>query len=205
LKLDNAVEKARVFLAREKFAEARAILEKEKGPEALYLLALVDWWNGKTPDARWRDLMTLHPDSPWAWRASMNIVKGADTLRDGPTVHNFEDCFAFDPPGLATSTRAPAVDLDVAARRAVRFLLRAQRENGSWNDSRYVYCDTPVILPNVVTAMTALSALALAEWRAVDPERVDAALARADKFLRDDSHVNRGQNEECYADAYRLL
>ena len=205
LKLDPPVEKARALLALEKFADARKILEGLKSPEALHLLALADWWTGGNPGARWRELVSKHPDSPWAARAAKNLVKGADTLPDGPTVHNFEDCFAFSAPGAATSTKLPAADADLAARRAVRFLLRAQREDGSWPDSRYVYCNTAVILPNVVTAMTALAALALAEWRDLDPERIDPALARAEKFLRDDTHVNRGENEECYADAYRIL
>jgi hypothetical protein len=205
LKLDNPIEKARAFLALEKFGEARAILEKLEAPEALHLLALVDWWTGRNPEPRWRDLVSKHPDTPWAWRAAKNLVKGADTLLDGPTVHNFEDCFAFAGPGFATSTKLPTDNADLAARRAARFLLRAQREDGSWSDSRYVYCNSPAILPNVVTAMTALAALALAEWRDLDPARIDPALARAEKFLRDDTHVNRGENEECYADAYRLL
>jgi len=205
LKLNHPIEKARAFIALERFADARALLGDLKTPEALHLLGLVDWWTGQNPEPRWRELVSRHAETPWAWRAAKNLVKGHDTLKDGPTVHNFEDCFAFPAPGPATSTKLPTEDADLAARRAVRFLLRAQRGDGSWSDSRYVYCNTPVILPNVVTAMTALAAMALAEWRDVDPERVDAALARAEKFLRDDTRVNRGQNEECYADAYRLL
>src|SRR5262245_50770335 len=205
VKLDVPIEKGRALLAMEKFDEARAVFEKVKTPQSVYFLGLVDWWTGRDPEPRWRELVSKHADSPWAWRASKNLFKGADTLLDGATAHNFEDCFAFAAPGLVASTRLPATDSTAAARRALRFLLRAQRADGSWPDSRYVYCNTPVILPNVVTATTALAALALLEWKELDPGRVDAALAKADEFLRDDAHVNKGENEECYADAYRAL
>ena len=203
MKLGNAIEKARVHLALEKYGEAKAILEPLKTPEALHLLGLVDWWTGRDP-RRGGATGLEYADRPGRG-AAMNLADGAPHAQERPDRPQFRDCFAFAAPGAATSTKLPATDADVAARRAVRFLLRAQREDGSWPDSRYVYCDSPVIFPNVVTAMTALAALALAEWRDVDPARVDPALARAEKYIRDDSHVNRGQNEECYADAYRLL
>jgi hypothetical protein len=117
--------------------------------------------------------------------------------------------------------------VDSTAARAVDFLLRAQREDGSWSDSRYSYGWAAYMIrsrtkdgllepgysswpdvglhPNVFVAVTALAALALQEWRDVAPARIDPALARAEKFLRDDENLAPGRCEACYADAYRLL
>ena len=53
-------------------------------------------------------------------------------------------------------------------------------------------------------AVTALSAMALLEWRDLEPERVDAALKRADAVLRDDKLLSPDQHEEIYAHAFRL-
>jgi hypothetical protein len=54
-------------------------------------------------------------------------------------------------------------------------------------------------------AVTSLATLALAEWRDLDPARIDPALRRAEAYLVDEGHVNRGKYHESYADAYRLL
>lgn len=197
----RAKSKGFTLLSQGKFAEAKAELEKEGGPEALYYLAFLD----ADRESRWREIVKKHPDTRWAWRAASNLVVGIDTLRDGPMAHHFEDFTAVVVDGKPTSTRAPATDARVAVERAVRFLLRTQSPRGSWNDSRYVYCPDPQILPNVIVAVTALAALALLEWREVDPRPIDDAVARAEKFLTDEANVNRGKNEDCYADAYRLL
>ena len=59
--------------------------------------------------------------------------------------------------------------------------------------------------PNVFVAMTALAARALLEWRDVAPARIDDAVARAEKFLKNDDRVLPAQCEACYAEVYRLL
>lgn len=184
------------LLSQGKFDEARRELEKEGGAEALYYLAFLD----VDREARWREIVKKHPDTRWAWRAAANLVAGADTLADGPMAHHFEDFTAIAVDGSPTSTRVQATDAKAAAAGAVKFLLRTQNSRGAWGDSRYVYCDTPKILPNVTVAITALAALALLEWGGNE-----AAVARAEKFLADEANVNRGENEDCYADAYRLL
>ncbi|MBI3854075.1 MAG: hypothetical protein HY293_00125 [Planctomycetes bacterium] len=148
--------------------------------------------------------MQKHPGSPWAWRAAANVVIGEDTLPQGPLVHHFEDFFYRPFEGLPASTRLAATDADAAVRRAVEFLLNAQWESGEWRDSRYSYWPDAKILPNVWTAVTALSAMALAEWRNIDPKRIDAALKKADALLRDDKRLNADRNEEIYAHAFRL-
>ena len=149
--------------------------------------------------------MEKHADTRWAWRAASNLARGRDTLRDGPMAHLYEDFFLVPPDGAPTSTRRPASDFEATARRAADYLLRAQRENGAWNDARYSYWPDTKIQPNVFLSVTTLAAMALREWRDLDPTRIDEAVARAEKFILDDAHVNPGQNEECYAHAYRLM
>jgi hypothetical protein len=192
------------LLAQKKFVEARKALEPLPDPEALYHLAAIDLWTGKDPEPRLRALMKAHPDSPWAWRAAANVVKGEDSLPQGPLMHHFEDFFYRPIDGLPTSTRLPSRDVDAAVRRAVEWLLDAQWETGEWRDSRYAYWPDAKILPNVWMAVTALSAMALTEWRDVDPKRIDAALKKADAVLRNDSRLNADRNEEIYAQAFRL-
>jgi hypothetical protein len=204
LKEKDPVQKGIALLGLKRFDEARAALEKETSPEALYHRAAVDAWTGKDPAPRLRELARKHPDSPWAWRAAMNLVKADDSLPAGPLAHHLEDFFLRPPDGVPSSTNLPSADADEAARRAVDWLLRAQHEDGSWRDARYAFWPTPEILPNVWGAVTALSALALLEHRALAPERIDAALARADAWLRDDARLAAGKNEESYAQAFRL-
>lgn len=200
----SALHRGIAQLGLKRFAEARATLETSSDPEALYHLAAVDAWTGKNPEARLKALVARHPDSPWAWRAGANLVRAEDSLAQGPLMHHFEDFFFRPLEGIPTSTRLPAPDADLAVARALDFLLRAQWDDGMWRDSRYAYWPDPKILPNVWIAVTALSAMALLEWRDLDPERIDAALKRADVCLRDDSRLNPDQHEEIYAHAFRL-
>ena len=43
------------------------------------------------------------------------------------------------------------------------------------------------------------------QLRGISRAAVDDALERGVRYLLDPAHVNRGQNEEVYADAFRLL
>ena len=213
---DGAVERGRVLLAMGRVeASARefesALKRKAKrSAEALYHLALIDYWNNDEKSAveRLKQVMKQYPGWRWAWRAASNFVEDTDTLLKGPMVHGYEEVLWAPEEAYAATTggtRWARKDADATARRAVEYLLRAQRADGGWEDSRYVYCPSPKILPNVFVAVTALSATALLEWRDVAPKRIDAAVARAEEYMFDTRHMNRGHNEEIYADAYRLL
>lgn len=221
------LHKGIAHLGLREFDQARALLDQDPSPEGLYHLSATEWWTGKDPSKTWRRMVDRHPDSPWAWKAAAHLVLGRDGLRHGPMSHHFEDFFLRPPEGLPTSTRQPARNVDDAAARAVDFLLRAQREDGSWNDTRYSYGWASYMIrrrtkegllppgytswpdtghrPNVVMAMTAIAARALLEWRDAAPSKIDAALLRAEPFLRNEDAVLPGECEACYAQAYRLL
>jgi hypothetical protein len=56
-------------------------------------------------------------------------------------------------------------------------------------DPSYVVWPDTTLHPNFYMAVTGLSALALAEWRDAAPERIDAALRKADVYLDDDARL----------------
>jgi hypothetical protein len=178
-----------------------------------YYRSLADYYGGKEEQALagWTKLAETSPDSPFAWRAASNVVPALDKTWPGAARHGFETSIeSWLPPGRAIPTdtrwrRTPA-EADQVVAAAVQWLLRMQRPDGSWNDLRYAYWDTPLITPNAWMAVTALAATALNEWRDVAPDAIDAALGRAEDYLfRGTGHVNAGKNEECYACAYRIL
>ena len=141
--------------------------------------------------------------------------------------HQFENVFVLPPQGVVSNTCRPGEDFDRTVRRAVDFLLRAQREDGSWSDTRYSYGWAAYMIrrrvkeglldpsysswpdvthhPNVFVAITALAAVALSEWREEAPERIDRALLKAERYILDDAHLAPGCCEECFAETFRLL
>lgn len=221
------LHKGIALAALDDFDGARRILEKEDSPEALYVRAAIDGWTGKDPERLWKALVEKHPASPWARRAAPNLVVGRDGSRQGAMAHLAEDLFLRAPPGPAKTTVQPVWNLHRTVRDAVEFLLRAQQPDGSWNDTRYCYGWASYMIrrkiaegtldptykswpdvglrPNVLVAVTGAAALALAERREHDRDRIDLALLRAEAFLQDDSRVAPGQCEECYAELFRLL
>jgi len=223
----SALHKGIALLALGDLDGAQRTLETDDSPEALYHRAAIEVANARNPEALWKRLMERHPDSSWAWRAAAQKATDPDGLPRGPMQHLYEDFSVPPPKGLVSTTGEPAATVEGAARRALEFLLRAQRDDGSWSDARYCYGwasymigrgikegkldpgykvwpDT-TLRPNFYIAVTALSALALAEWRDTAPEKVDRALRKAEAYFDDDSRVATGRCEECYAEMFRLL
>jgi hypothetical protein len=164
----------------------------------------------KSALARWQELVESAPESPFAWRAAANLLPSVDKTWAGAARHAFEWPFESWLPAspaipVDTRWRRKPEDATSVAENGVRWLLKMQRADGSWNDCRYAYWESPIITPNAWMAITALSAAALCDWRDVAPEEVDEALGRAEAYLFGDGRVNAGKNEECYAEAYRLL
>jgi hypothetical protein len=202
--------------ARSLLADAAGMADNPRRAEAAYLVALartlVQGSSGEDPsaDRRFRKVVADFPDTPWGAQAALNVMTSRDTTPAGPVMHAFED--PFWPPGdamgkPATNTawaRSPDQAGD-ATKRAVTFLLQHQSDNGGFLDARYAYWPDPRIIPNAWMAITAIALSGLADWREVDPARIDQALQRGERFLFTPKNLAPGQNEECYADAFRLL
>jgi tetratricopeptide (TPR) repeat protein len=218
---DALSERGLVLLKTGKLAEAakayESMLESHprapRAAEAAYCLGACDYLSAKDAKAVevWRKLADAHPESPWAWKGASSARKMSDCfLGDGALARGFEDPVC--PPAAALAelrsgsewprTRAEAPD---ASRRAAEFLLRRQRSDGSWSDSRYTFGQGPVILSNVWVAITSLCCSALLEWRSESPERIDKALEMGAEYLKAAGDKARGKFETCYADSYRLM
>ncbi|MGA0061012.1 MAG: hypothetical protein ACO3RU_15650, partial [Planctomycetota bacterium] len=167
---------------------------------------------GETTAARdgFAQVAATWPEDAYGLRARANLEIGPDGRPYGAAFSGFESIaplsqWAFESEHRDTLWHGPTRTADEIARRGVEFLLSMQRENGGFQDSRYAYWPSPRITPNAWIAITALAATALLEHRDVAPDRVDAALERAEAYMFDPAHLNRGDNEDVYADTYRLL
>lgn len=210
-----ALERARSLVRLGRFDEALAALGTVRrgrdAVEAHWLRGMAHFMlkNDVLAQHEWREAAANRTPSPFAARASACVMTGRDLTPLGPLPHGFEDPVAAhaEQPANATGTSHPVAATaarDIATR-GLDHLLQLQRESGGWTDSRYAYWPTPDLTPNAWMAATALSLTALQEWRDLAPERVDAAIAAGERYLFDERKMNRGSNEEIYADAYRLL
>lgn len=183
-------------------------------PDSLYRLAYCQLRLKKTRDAEqtYRKICDEFPEQTYAWRAATNLLTGRDTTPIGPAFHHFEDMTmptrddaAWVAGAADTSRPRELAEADRVVSTALGWLLDRQDMNGQWKDSRYAYWSSPRILPNTWTAITGVVAASLLDWREVAPDRVDAALKSADRALFNPKNMDRGQNEEIYADTFRAL
>jgi tetratricopeptide (TPR) repeat protein len=183
-----------------------------RGPtaEAQFHLGLCAYFQSNDTFAmrHFKEAVIADPESPWATKAAVNLVDGTDRTPIGPTVHGYEDPFFTAAPVVNPRNSGrprEARDSESIARASLQYLLRMQRENGGWTDSRYAYWPTPDITPNVWIAATALSCAALLDWRELDPVAVDAALSKGESYLFDERYMARGFQEEVYSESYKLF
>lgn len=189
--------------------ELSTVADTTSRPAARYHMALASWFQGKTDHAvrHLKEVTLIGGEGPWAIKAANALLDGRDRTPIGAALHGFEDPFFRDAPIQATSTAWPREGKDLArvGAEAVTYLLRTQRADGGWTDSRYAYWPSPDLTPNVWVSATAVSCAALMEWRHLDPERIDAAIARGERYLLDEGNMARGFQEEVYADLYKLI
>lgn len=198
------VERGLIDLRQDKFDDAAKHFEKSRDTEARYYLGAVRHLQNRDDDGRkvWEKLAKDAPKDRWGKKAS------AELGRRGPFSRGFEEIGAMDDAvfvDTATDSQRKPDTAEAMSKRAVRFLLVHQRADGSWNDSNYDFGGQDS-LPNVYVAITALCALALTEWKDVDPDRVKAALDRAWPYLMSEKNTNPKDVEEMiWAHTYRLL
>jgi hypothetical protein len=153
------------------------------------------------------------PDARFGQRARANATLGPDDRPLGAAFTGFE-ALAYLPEaayrGLPKDTtwQGDRLTPDAMARNAVEFLLTQQRDDGGFTDARYAYWPNSEITPNVWVAITSISMTALWEHREAHPDlqaRIDRALQRGEDYILDPKRLNRGANEDCYSDAYRLM
>ncbi|HMS15628.1 MAG TPA: hypothetical protein PKA37_02235 [Planctomycetota bacterium] len=133
----------------------------------------------------------------------------AEWQRLGPASRAFEtfdrlpdDAFVAAPSG--TTIPRSRADLDLVTRRSLELLLRHQREDGAFDDSNYDFGGT-ASLPNVYAAGTALAAMAILDWKHLDPKRSEAAVEGACSYLLNEDHIAlTDRNELIWAHTYRM-
>ena len=203
---------ARLAVREARFAEALDLLSdtnafvKSDRDEARFLEGACLLLLNRDDDARkaWASLARGAPKSRWGRQASAELQGYGPLARALERLDWIpEDAYRAQPVGTCVPrTRG---DIPMLARRSVELILRHQRADGSWQDSIYDFGGTDS-LPNVYVAVTAIDALALHRWRAVDPEACDAAISKALPFLLDDRNIAwKDENERVWAQAYRLL
>lgn len=190
-----------------------------RAAEAGYWYALNALRLGDEAGAMRRFLLVARkfPDATFGRRAAANATLGPDDRPLGAAFTGFESLAylpdsAYGAPGGTlpkdTTWQGDARTPAAMIADGVRYLLAQQRDDGGFSDARYAYWPSSEITPNVWVAITALCCTALWEHRDAAPalrDRLDRALRRGEDYLLDPKHLNRGANEDCYSDAYRLL
>jgi hypothetical protein len=214
-----ALERGRVLTRMGKALEALRPLQvawQAGDAEAGYLLAIDRLALGDEAGStnQFQLVAQRHADTLYGRRALANVTMGLDDRPLGAALCGFEHmtylpAWTYEglPPDTAwhgkPPTRAEMIE------RGVRFLLAQQRASGGFTESRYAYWNSSDITTNTWVAITALACAALLENRnALGSEGnalISAALQRGKEFLFDEKNLNRGSNEDVYADAYRLL
>ena len=125
--------------------------------------------------------------------------------------------------GVRLPAKADAIPEQIEGRSRARSARASRRTSTGWSAGRSDTCSsarTPTAAsttatttsaaatacPTSTSPCTALSALALLEWSAIEPERIKAAVATAAAYLSDESHVATGNTQErVWAHSYRIL
>ncbi|MCU0864106.1 MAG: hypothetical protein MUC36_09955 [Planctomycetes bacterium] len=213
--------RGRIHLQRGELLDALPLLEqgfRSDGPEAAeagywHALATLRLGDEVAAMRRFQVIARKYPGTPYGKRALANTTLGPDDRPLGAAFTGFESlaplpASAFEGLPKDTQWQGDRLSPIAMARSGVEFLLAQQRDDGGFTDARYAYWPSSEITPNVWVAITAIACTALFEHRSAHPDlhaRIDRALARGEAYLLEPEHLNRGANEDCYSDAYRLM
>jgi len=214
-----ALERGRVLTRMGKPLEALRALQvawQAGDAEAGYLIAIGRLALGDEAGStnQFQVVAQRYPDTLFGRRALANVTMGLDDRPLGAALCGFEHmtylpAWAYEGLQPDTAWHGKPPTREEMIERGVRFLLAQQRANGGFTESRYAYWSSSDITTNTWVAITALACAALLENRnALGSEGsalISAALQRGKEFLFDEKNLNRGSNEDVYADAYRLL
>jgi tetratricopeptide (TPR) repeat protein len=181
---DLLLEKARVLLGQGKRDDARKILEgivrdHPKGtrtPEATYFLGAVLWSADLEDEAKkaWTGLAKGIQANPWAKKAA------AEALERGPFVNGWEYLEWIDPAALAEDSKGTErprkpEEYPQVVDAALEYLLKEQRNDGSWRNVRGQF--------EFRNCITVIGHMALTAWGDRPAGRSAPARERARKFI----------------------
>jgi tetratricopeptide (TPR) repeat protein len=181
---DLLLERALVHLGQGRIAEARKLLEQiakdhPKGtrtPEASYFLGAALWMEDLEDEAKktWTEAAKGVPANPWARKCA------AEALEDGPFVNGWEsydwmaaDQLSADPRG--TERPRKPEEYPQVVERAVEYMIREQRKDGSWRNVQGQF--------EFRNCITVIAHMSLVPWPDVGGARNEEARQRARKFI----------------------
>ena len=184
--------------------------EYEKNASNLLLSGMIAFRKGNHELAkqRWLAAAKAEPDSPLAWKASLE-AQGI-----GPFGRGFEVFRAIPDNAILAGekSRGSAAPKDSYSReevvqRSVGFLLGMQRQDGAFVDSDYDFGGFDS-MPNVHVAVTSLAGMALIKVAKTKPKNagdLERAILKIEKYVTDPKNLNPADRDEIlWAHSYRL-
>ncbi|MCZ6688287.1 MAG: hypothetical protein O7H41_01655 [Planctomycetota bacterium] len=215
---DLSVEESVVLLRMGRFSDAQDKLtrftddypDSAKAPEALYWLGACRLRRSGTEEAEsvWRNLIELHEESPWAWRAAAALKSTRFSIGEGqrldwPPEEILAVCRTAEPEKLKRSKAQEA------ERDALQYILSRQRSNGSWISPAEVGRFSAKEPHAFTTAITAICGQALLQYRHVPGAK--EAVKRAVDFVLDACQKEKSAEKKAhfmdysiYSNAYAL-
>ncbi len=189
--------------------------------EAKYYLGVIAISSQDEKSAKeiWSSIVKDHSDTRWASKSAAHLVRTQEVYKasrgtDGAIglsalSHCFEEVSWLNEVHYktlkdGTTWKREEKELDDMVSLAIKFLLKSQRSDGSWNDCRYAW-EGPTALPNCWMAATAVAATGLLEHRDKNPEAIDKAVKKATEYMISEKNLTHKGKESCYSHGYKVL
>jgi len=205
LAADLGTDEGFALLRMSRFEEARQKLEQivaqhatsTRAPEARYWLAACRQRLGEAEaaEAGWRELIAIHAESRWAWRAaavlqSTGFSLGIGQRLDWPSEEVLAACRTAE---LTSLKRSRAQQ---AEREALGFLLTRQRPDGSWISPSEVSRFSDGEPGDFTMAITAICGQSLLPFR--DEPGIAVAIGRSVDYLLAAREREKARGEKVY-------